>query len=91
MTNYLFYTIKRERVQYLGMRLFRWNQRSNEVLQIHLGGGEPKRGRNANFGIYMISTPTFFSNYLAMGYAVPCTKTSFKKAFDKVIQVLKTN
>lgn len=86
--NYLYYKIKEDRIEYLGNRMFRWDQRPNDVTQIYMGGGEPKKGRNASVGIYMISAPTFFSNYLAMGYAIPCTKREYIKAFKQIIKVL---
>lgn len=86
--NTFYYKIREDRIEYLGKRFFRWSQQPNEITQIYMGGGEPRRGRNATVGIYQISPPTFFSNYVAMGYAIPCTASEWKKSFKQIIKVL---
>jgi hypothetical protein len=84
-----FFEIKKERQEYLGVRFFKWTPLNGEIVQVCFGKGEPKRGRSDNFGVYHISQMTFFSNYLAMGYAVPCTKEKFEKAFKLVFDSLR--
>lgn len=85
----LFYVIRADRREYLGVRFFQWNPNSGEVIQVCLTQGEPRRGRSNNFGIYQISQLTFFSNYMAMGYAVPCKEHLYREAFKRVLDCLK--
>ena len=88
MKSPIYYKINSERIEYLGKRYFRWHPFTGEVCQVYFGGGEPRKGRNAMVGIYYISSQTFFSNYLAMSYAVPCTKKEWTNACVKVLSVL---
>lgn len=89
MKTTLFYQISQTRREYLGIRFFRWNPNSGEVVQVCVTSGEPRRGRANNFGIYHITQVTFFQNYLALQYAIPCKESQFREAFSKVLDVLK--
>lgn len=85
----LFYMIRADRREYLGLRFFQWKPNQGEVIQVCVTNGEPKRGKSGNFGIYHISQMTFFSNYMTMGYAVPCKESMYREAFKRVVDVLK--
>ena len=84
-----YYRVKEGRVEYLGERYFRFNNHSEKVVQICLTCGDIKKGKSNNFGIYLISKLTLFSNYMAMNYLEPCTKKQFDKQFEKVAFMLK--
>ena len=82
---YVYYKMAPERHEWLGVRYFRVAQSSRDsVTQVCVNPGQERRGRGNTFGIYLISRMTFFSNYLAQAYAIPCTKKEYDKAFDQV-------
>ena len=83
-----YFEISPDHVEYKGKRFFRWRKNHSEILHVYMGGGEPGRGRHNMLGVYMISAPTFFSNYLAMNYVVPCSKAKFVKAYKKVLTII---
>ena len=89
MNTLMFYKISSERQKYLGVRFFKWNPNTKEVIQVCVAAGDLKRGKGSNFGIYTIGQTTFFSNYLAMGYAIPCAFSAYDEAFKKVLSFLK--
>jgi len=89
MENSVYYKINPERQKYLGVRFFKWNVKNKEVVQVCVTCGDMKRGKGSNFGIYTIGQATFFSNYLAMGYAIPCKQSVYEDEFKKVLQFLK--
>lgn len=72
-----------------GDRYFKVDHRSYESIQVCLSAGEVKKGRGHTFGIYLISRLTVLSNYIAIGYAVPCKKSEYERAFKKVLKYLK--
>jgi len=84
-----YYKMDKKRQEWLGVRYFRFNPNCDKVIQVCVGVGETKRGKSNTFGIYLIERLTFFTNYLAMGYAVPCTKKEYDNYFDKVLKLLK--
>lgn len=89
MKNAQYFEINKDRREWLGVRFFKWLPASSEVIQICVAPGDPRRGKSNNFGIYTISQMTFFSNYMAMGYAVPCSERVYQKAFETVLNALK--
>lgn len=76
------------RREYLGLRFFKWSIHSDTVIQIVKTSGEMKRGRGNLYGVYLISRQTLFSNYVALAYAVPCSKREFQNAFKQVVENL---
>lgn len=84
-----YYKVKKERLEYLGERFFRFNHSSEKVVQVCLTCGDVKKGKSNTFGIYLIHKMTLFSNYLAPNYIEPCTKKQFDNQFDKVVKMLK--
>lgn len=87
---YLYYRIADARNEYLGVRYFKVVQeRMDSVIQVVVNPGQERKGRGHTFGVYLISRITFFSNYLSMNYAVPCTKKEYDKSFEAVLKYLK--
>lgn len=84
-----YFEINKTRRDWLGVRFFKWLPSRGEVIQIVAASGEQRRGRANNFGIYTITQMSFMSNYLAMGYAVPCKESVYQKAFKIVLSSLK--
>lgn len=86
-----YYKIAPNRREWLGERYFRFDPINDECLQICFGGGSEFRskGKGHNIGIYFISKLTFFSNYMAMNYAVPISKEKFEKQLVRILQVIK--
>lgn len=84
-----YFQIAANRQDYLGERYFKFDQRSDSVVQVVAVIGEPKKGRANALGVYLISRLTFLSNYFAQGYAIPCTKEKFDKIFDKTVEMIK--
>jgi hypothetical protein len=88
--HYSYYQITQSRKEYLGVRYFKVRQSfKDSVIQVVVNPGQERKGRGNTFGVYLISRMTFFSNYLAMVYAIPCTKKDYDKAFDTVLKYLK--
>lgn len=87
--NETYYKIKPTKTEYYGNRFFKMVPNEEYITQVCQATGETKKGRGNMVGIYSIGKVTFFSNYLAMQYAIPCTKKEYKKAFDKVLKILK--
>lgn len=88
--NWQYYVIDKARMDYKGARFFRFNMECLDVCQVCLSAGEIRRGRSNNIGITMICRLSFFANYLAMGYAVPCEKKVFDKAFAICLKLIET-
>lgn len=88
MKVYNFFKITKERNEWLGKRYFKIDLKSDSVIQVLVTCGEIKKGRGNTFGIYLISRMTFFSNYLAMNYAVPCSQKEYEKNFKEVLSYL---
>ena len=86
---YQYFKTKKERYDYLGNRYFRVDFNSDTTLQICLSSGDVKKGKANNFGVYLISKLTLFTNYLAQNYCEPCTKKEFEKKFNLVVKMLK--
>lgn len=86
--NYQYFRITDDRQKWLGNRYFKVDMAIDHVVQVCVSVGETKKGRGHTFGVYLISRMTFFANYLAMQYAVPCTKTEYNKNFKKVFSHL---
>lgn len=84
-----YYKVSSSRNEYLGVRYFRFNPNSEHTIQVVLYAGESKKGKGNTFGVYLISRLTFFTNYLAMGYAEPCKRSEYDVSFNKVIEALK--
>lgn len=88
--NIEYYKIIKPRYEYLGIRYFKVDLRSESVIQIVELPGEPKKGRANALGIYLIARNTFISNYYSVGYAERCTKDQYNKAFQRTIKILLT-
>ena len=86
---YQYYKTKKERFDYLGNRYFRVDFDSDVCLQVCLSCGDVKKGKANNFGVYLIGKLTFFTNYLAQSYVLPCTKREFDNQFNKMVKMLK--
>lgn len=85
----LFYRVTKRHRDYKGDRFFKRQKIDPDmIIQVCVTQGEPKRGKGHQFGIYLIGTTTFFANYLGPGYAEPCTKEEYSKAFWEVYQNL---
>lgn len=85
---YLYFKIRKERFEYLGNRYFRIDYNSDTALQICLSCGDVKKGKANNFGVYLISKMTLFSNYLAQNYCEPITKKEFDNKYKLMIKML---
>jgi len=85
---YQYFKITSERRDYLGERYFKADMSAWDVIQVVKTVGETKKGRGHTFGVYLISRLTFFSNYLAMNYAVPCSEKEYTKHLKEVIALL---
>lgn len=83
-----YYKVNPERKEYLGERFFKHNNVVEKVVQVCLYPGDEKKGKSNTFGIYLIHKMTLYSNYLAPGYLIPCTKREYEKQFKKVIKML---
>jgi len=88
MKDRIYYKIQKKYQHFRGIRLFRHTV--DGVVQVVLSSGtESRRGRAAiALGINVITTITFFSNYVAGAYVEPCTEKEFKWAFRKVVKLL---
>jgi len=87
---YEYYKVRKERVEYLGIRHFKMSAMLGgyKVIQVCTNPGEVKRGKGNTFGIYLIDRLTFLSNYISTGYAISCTKNEYDRAFKKVLSML---
>ena len=89
LTNDQFLRVKKERIEYLGDRYFRFNYDSDKAIQVCISlGKDLRRGKSVALGIYTISKMTLFTNYIAMEYLEPVTKREYKKQFNKVVKIL---
>jgi hypothetical protein len=88
MKTYQYYKIDSPRRDYLGKRFFKVDMNAWECIQVCVTTGDTKKGRGHTFGVYLISRLTFFSNYLAMGYAVPCSEKEYTKNLKDVLSML---
>ncbi len=86
---YQYFKTKKDRQDYLGNRYFRVCFTSDTVLQILFSTGETKKGKGNNMGIFLIASITFYTNYLGMNYAVPCTKKEFENKRELILKMLK--
>lgn len=87
---YDYYAVPDKHHHYKGVRFFRVERgRMNEVVQVVLSSGDCGKGRGHLFGITTVSAMTFFSNYLAMQYVIPCDRKLYQKAFDGCVKFLK--
>lgn len=84
-----YYKIVPNRIDYKGVRFFKFNYDSIKVIQVCLSSGEGRRGKSNTIGIHCIDRLYFFSNYLAMNYAIQCTRKEYKVNFDKIVKLLK--
>lgn len=88
---YDYYTVPDKYHRYKGVRFFRVERSTmNDVVQVVLSPGDHGRGRGHLFGITTVSKMTFFSNYLAMQYVVPCEKKLYEKAFNGCVKFLQS-
>lgn len=85
---YLYFRTADQYKQYKGVRFFRMNPLDFDIVQVVLHAGEEKKGRGHSLGVMTLSKLTLYSNYLAMGYAIPCTEKQFTDAFNKVIELM---
>ncbi len=83
-----YYQIKKERQEYLGVKLFRFELNNPFVTQIVIYNGQEKKGKGHYVGIYLISRESFLANYLGY-YVDKCTKAKFDKAFKDMMKRLK--
>lgn len=86
---YNYFKIIPKHIEYKGMRYFKFSYDNEKCLELCLSCGEVKRGRSNTVGIFFIDRATFFANYLAMNYVMPCTKNDFDKNFNKIVSLLK--
>lgn len=86
--SYEYYKVNPNRSEYLGERYFKFSHEVEKVVQICLTCGDVKKGKSNTFGIYLIHKMTLYSNYLATGYLLPCTKREYEKQFKKVLVML---
>ena len=84
-----YFKIKKEKQEYHGVRYFKHIDYCDKVVQVCIFNGDVKKGKSNTFGVYLIARLTFLTNYLAMGYAVICTKREYDKNFDKAFKMLK--
>ena len=84
-----YFKVKKERIEYLGERYFKFNYNTEKVIQVCLTVGDVKKGKSNTYGVYLIHRMTFFSNYLATSYIEPCTKNEYEKQFNKVFNMLR--
>jgi hypothetical protein len=84
-----YYKITPVRKEYLGIRYFKFEPNVQEVIQVCYTPGDTKKGRSNTPGITVISSITFFSNYLTAGYCTLCSKAEYDKHFDTVVKLLK--
>jgi hypothetical protein len=85
---FLYFKTVEQYHKWKGLRYFRMQPLDYEIIQVVLHAGEEKKGRGHSLGIMTLSKLTLFSNYLAMGYAMPCTKKEYDDAFMKVIGLM---
>ena len=78
-------TVTRE--SYIGKRYFKVDWKNDEVVQVVLNGGDYKKGKGNQVGIYVVSRVTFIGNYLGR-FVEPCTKAEYIKGFKKVVEYL---
>ena len=83
-----YYQIKKERQEYLGVKLFRFDLNNPYVTQIVIYNGQEKKGKGHYVGIYLITKESFLANYLGF-YVNKCTKAKFDKAFKDMTKRLK--
>lgn len=88
MKDRIYYKIDPKYQHYRGIRLFRHS--ADGIVQVVLASGnEPRRGRQSvALAINLLTPVTFFSNYIAYNYAIPCTEKEYNVAFKKVIKLL---
>ena len=89
--NYLYYKVIKSRTEHKGVRLFRTTGMFDEVTEVCMSTGEAKRGHGNYVGVFTISRQSFLSNYLAMGYLQPCTKSVYEKAFNLIFNYLRSS
>ena len=90
MSTTVYFEIVKERQQYLGVKFFAFSHDSDTVLQVcTCPGVELRRGRTNSIGVYTISKMSMATNYIAMGYVTPITKTQYKKELIKMVDALK--
>jgi hypothetical protein len=83
-----YYKIAPSRSEWLGKRYFKVDMHTEFVIQVCVTVGATKKGRGHTYGVYLIGRMTFFANYLAMAYAIPCSKAEYNKNFKEVIGYL---
>lgn len=83
-----YYQIKKDRQEYLGVKLFRFELNNPYVTQIVVYNGIEKKGKGHYVGVYLISKESFMSNYLGY-YVDSCTKAKFDKTFKDMMKRLK--
>lgn len=87
-TRFEYFKIIKERQDYLGVRFFRVQYGAEYVTQICVDCGDVKKGKANTFGVYLITSNTFFSNY-AGRYVEPCSKKEYDNQFIKMVSILK--
>ncbi len=84
-----YYKTSENRWDYLGLRYFKFNNISDNTVQVCVTTGDVKKGKSNTFGVYLIAKMTFLTNYYMQPYVEKCSKREYEKAFKKVIELLK--
>lgn len=85
---YQYFKVKKERQHYLGIRYFRVDFNAESTLQLCISSGDMKKGKANNFGMYLISKMTFYTNYAACQYVEHCKKSEFEKHRKMIVKIL---
>jgi len=87
-TTFEYFKIIKDRQDYLGVRFFKVQYGSEFVTQVCVDCGDVKKGKANTFGVYLITSNTFFSNY-AGRYVEKCSAKKYNEMFDRMVKILK--
>lgn len=85
---YQYFKVKKDRQHYLGIRYFRVDFNAHSVLQLCIFSGDMKKGKANNFGMYLISKTTFYTNYAACQYVESCKRSEFEEQQKMIVKIL---
>lgn len=84
---YEYFKIHKTRQEWLGNKLYRVSPDTDSVICVVSRPGEEKKGRPNTIGIFFITKQSFASNVFM--YTDSSNKTEFKKAFERVLQMMR--